>query len=210
MLKTLGPMDVAALQAINGKHTLDANIEKVTNLHVDLLAFALAGDMTRTATLQVGSGNSAVKYTVDGTVYPNFHQISHRIYSDGEDGAPIVDAVNMHHKIDRIHARHFKYLLDKLAAYALPEGGTLLDSTVAVWCNSLSNGPPHGYNGVPYIIGGSGGGFFKTGQVVAANTTNNKLFNSILTAVGVRKGDGPVDDFGDQSLTKALLTAIHA
>lgn len=211
MIKTLGAMDVAALQMVNGKHTAHENVEAVTNIQSDLLAFALASDMARTATLQIGTGNSSVKYTVDGVMLPSFHQISHRIYSDGAEGETIPDAHLLHHKIDRIHGRHFKHLLDRLSAYTLPEGGTLLDSTVAVWCNSLSNGPPHGYTGVPYIIAGSGGGLFKTGQYVdAKNATNNKLFNSILAAVGVRKENGdPVDDFGDPTLAKGTLTAIH-
>lgn len=212
MVKTLGQPEIANLMAISGKHTTHENAEKVTNLMIDLLAFALAGDMTRTATLQVGSGNSGIRYMIDGVLQPSYHQISHRIYSDGAEGAAIPEAVILHHKIDRIHARHFKYMIEKFSSYTLPEGGTLLDSTAAVWCNSLANGPPHGYRGVPYIIAGSAGGFFKTGQhVTVTKQTNNKLFNSILTAVGLRKQGGePIDDFGDGSLAKGMLTQIHA
>jgi hypothetical protein len=212
MTRQLGPMEVAALQAVNGRHQENDRREAVTRLHIDLIAFALAGDMARTSTLQVGTGNDGTQYILDGTKAPPFHQISHRIYSDGAEGAPIPDAVNLHHKIDRIHGRHFKYMLGKLSAYTLPEGGTLLDSCVAVWLNSLANGPPHGYRGVPYIIAGSGGGFFKTGQYVnVGSVTNNKLFNSILTAVGVRTSSGgPIEDFGDPSLAKGMLTQIHA
>jgi hypothetical protein len=212
MTAQLGPMDVTNLQAINGKHLENDRMEAVTRMQIDLIAFALASDLARTSTLQVGSGNDATQYTIDGVRTPNYHQISHRIYSDGETGPAIANAVTLHHKIDRIHARHFKYLLDKLSAYTLPQGGTLLDSCVAVWFNSLSDGPPHGQTNVPYIIGGSGGGFFKQGQYVSLPlTTNNKLFNSILAAVGVRKpGDVLVDDFGDASLAKGLITALHA
>lgn len=212
MTRQLGPMEVTALQAVNGKHQENDRREAVTKLQMDLIAFALASDFARTATLQVGTGNDGTQYTIDGQKLPPFHQISHRIFSDGAEGAPIPDAALLHHKIDRLHGRLFKYLLDKLSAYTLPEGGTLLDSMVAVWMNSLSNGPPHSYKGVPFILAGSAGGFFKTGQHVnVGSVNNNKLFNSILTAVGVRKAGGePVDDFGDPSLAKGLLTQIHA
>lgn len=210
--KQLGPMDVATLQAINGHHMDNDKMPDVTRMQIDLIAFALASDLARTSTLQVGTGNDGTQYIINGVKLPSFHQISHRIFSDGVDGAPIPDAITMHHNIDRLHAQHFRHLLDKLSAYTLPEGGTLLDSTVAVWLNSLANGPPHSYKGVPFIIGGSGGGFFKTGQFVDVKSVgNNKLFNSILTAVGVRKpGGDPVDDFGDMTLQKGLLTQIHA
>jgi hypothetical protein len=58
----------------------------------------------------------------------------------------------------------------------------------------------------------TGAGFFKPGQHVdVGQTNNNKLFNSILTAVGVRKPNGdPIDDFGDPSLPKGMLTQLHA
>ncbi len=212
MIKQLGAMDVATLKAVDGKHQDNDKMEQVTRMQIDLIAFALASDMTRTSTLQVGTGNDGTQYTIDGVKQPSFHQISHRIYSDNAVGAPIADAFTLHHKIDRIHARHFKYLLDKLASYTLPEGGTLLDSSIAVWCNSIASGPPHSYTGVPFIVGGSGGGFFKTGQRPDLGAvTNNKFFNSVLAASGVRKADGsPVDDFGDPKNAKGLLTQVHA
>lgn len=212
MTAQLGPMDVQALMGINGKHQDNDRREAVARLMIDLVAFAFASDAARTCTLQIGTGNDGTQYTVGGVKLPPFHQISHRIYSDGADGAPIPDAVNLHHQIDRIHARLYKYMLTKFTAVTLPEGGTLLDASVAVWMNSLSNGPPHSTRGVPWILGGSGGGFFKTGQYANVGTVNNnKLFNSILTAVGVRGPNGaPIENFGDPSLAPGMLTAIHA
>ena len=212
MTRVLGAADAAVLQAMNGKHQDNDNMEAVTRMQIDVIAFALAADMARSATLQIGGGNDGTQYIIDGVKLPSYHQISHRIFSDGATGAPIPDAVTLHHKIDALHARHFKHLLDKLSSYTLPEGGTLLDSCAAVWCNSLSNGPPHSMKGVHYVIGGSAGGFFKTGIAVdAKGATNDKLLNSILTATGVRKAGGaPVDDFGDPSLQKGVFTDIHA
>jgi hypothetical protein len=212
MTKQLGPMEAQSFMAVNGKHQENDRREAVARLMIDIVAFAFASDAARTATLQIGTGNDGTQYTVGGVKLPPFHQISHRIYSDGADGAAIPDAVNLHHQIDRIHARMYKAMLTKFSATTLPEGGSLLDSSIAVWMNSLSNGPPHSTRGVPWILGGSGGGFFKTGQYInVGSVNNNKLFNSILTAVGVRGANGaPIENFGDPSLPPGMLTAIHA
>ena len=53
--------------------------------------------------LQIGDGNDATQHTINGVRLPSFHQISHRIYSDGSEGDPIVGAVDMHHDLDRLH-----------------------------------------------------------------------------------------------------------
>jgi hypothetical protein len=219
LIKQLPPDAIAPLKAMDGKHRDPVNMEAVMRLQMDLLAFALASDYARTATLQIGDGNDSTQYVIGGEKLPSFHQISHRIFSDGAEGAPIPLAVEMHHKIDRLHARAFKYLVDKVAAYSVPGGGTLLDDSFLVWTNSLANGPPHSYEGVPYVIAGSAGGYLKQGSVVSVandpatkkKTTNNKLFNTLLAAAGVRKeGGAPVDDFGDPSLPKGGIAELVA
>ena len=129
----------------------------------------------------------------------------------GSEGDPIEGAQEMHHEIDKLHARLFKYLLDKLASYSTPDG-TLLDSGVAAWTNDLAHGVSHGYNNVPWILAGSAGGYLKQGQYVdGGNVTHNRLFNTLLNALGVRKADGsPVDDFGDPSLAKGEIASMKA
>ncbi len=45
----------------------------------------------------------------------------------------------------------------------------------------------------------------------ARRSAPNRLFNTVLNAVGVRKSDGsPVDDFGDASLPKGELSGLRA
>jgi hypothetical protein len=211
MTNVLGPMiDVAGLMAINGVHTLDANIEKATQMQIDLIAFAFASDRARTATLQVGSCNDHTRYTVNGVLAPAYHPVSHRNNSDGQGGTVIQNSVQLHHGIDQIHARHFQRLLDRLSAYTLPQGGTLFDSSVNVWTNSLDDGPTHGSTNVPYVIAGSGGGFLKTGQHVLSPGPSNRVLTTIASAAGCRKPDGsPVDNFGDPS-APGLITEIIA
>ena len=212
MSTTLGPMvDTAAMQAVDGTATTDANMEKVVQMQLDLIAFAFSTDRARTATLQVGGCNDHTMYTINGMQQPPYHFISHRIMTDGGSGAAIPDAINLHHEIDKIHARYFKHLLDRLSAVNLPTGGTLLDSSVNLWVNSIADGPPHSGKDVPHILGGGAGGFLKTGLHVSSPGFANRVLNTIITACGVRKPDGsPIDNFGDPSTSLGLISEIVA
>jgi hypothetical protein len=210
MTKAVGPPpDTAGMQAVNGSHTTDANMEKVVNFQLDLIAFAFASDRARTATLQVGGCNDHTKYMINGVQAPPFHYISHRVMSDGGSGDAIANAVELHHQIDRIHARYFKHLLDKLAAYTLPTGGTLLDSSVNLWVNSVSDGPPHSGNNVPHVLAGGAGGFLKTGLHLKTTGYTSKVLSTIASAAGVRKPTGDlIDNFGDPASTGVITEII--
>ena len=216
MTGTLGPMvpalNATPLQAVNGTHTSDDNMEAVVRMMLDITAFSFASDRTRSAALQIGGGNDHTRYTVNGEKYPPYHFISHRVLSDGGSGTSIPDAVKKHHEIDLIHARFFKHLLDRMAAYQLPSGGTLLDNSVNMWVNSIADGPPHGGRNIPHVLAGGAGGFLKTGQHLNVGGWNNKILNTIATAAGVRKpGGGPIDDFGDPDpAVKGLISEVLA
>jgi hypothetical protein len=60
--------------------------------------------------VQIGEGNDHTQYIVNGVKVPPYHFISHRVMSDGDGGASIGNAVQLHAAIDRIHARFFKHL----------------------------------------------------------------------------------------------------
>ena len=209
----LGPaLDPAALQAVDGVELEDVNMEKVVALQIDLIAFAFASNRARTATLQVGGCNDHTRYTINGVQAPPYHYISHRLMGDDKGGDPIENAVDLHHQIDRIHARYFKHLLDRLSAYTLPSGGTLLDSSVNLWVNSLSDGPPHGSTSVPHVLAGAAGGFLKMGQHVESPGWSNRILNTIASAAGVRKPDGSlIDNFGDpDAASSGLIDSLRA
>jgi len=206
----LTPEEVAAMEAMSPDAQLNDNLEIVARMQMDIIALAMACGTTRAATIQIGDGNDSTEYTIDGVKQKSYHRISHRIDSDGDMGAPIVGAMDLHHKIDRIHARLFRYLCDKLAAYDLGSG-SLLDFGVAVWLNDLAN-KYHSYNDIPYVLIGSAGGYLKTGQFLdVGGVTNNKLLSTIGAACGCKNGaGGPLDDFGDPGLEKGQLTQIMA
>lgn len=208
----LPPADeIAAMEAQQNYNGSDSLIQTITRMQMNLIAFAFACDYTRVATLQIGDGNDGTQYTIDGVTLPRFHQISHRIYSDGSEGDPIPDAQGKHHVIDREHGKLFKHLLDRLSMYGT-DGGTLLDDSVAIWCNDLGAGVSHTYNNIPWVCAGSCGGFLKTGQYInAGGVTHNKFHNTILSAVGLTNEQGEyVDDFGDPGLEPGVIDAMIA
>ena len=190
-------------------------IVEIARLQCQVIAVAVACGRTHAATLQIGNGNDATQYTINGQKYERYHHISHRINSDGNDGTPIANAAAKHHEIDKLFAGMFKELLSSLNAYKTPTG-TLLDEGVAIWLNDLSDGPPHGTRNMPYVCAGSCGGILRTGVYVDAAqgsgsqyVTHNKFLNTIGGAVGCKNGQGgSLDDFGDSSLGKGQIDAM--
>jgi hypothetical protein len=192
---------------------------ETTRLHMDVAALAVACGATRAVSIQVGSGNDgSTRYrNLDtGAYMENFHYISHRRLSHGADGQIIDGSDVLHHMVDVQFARTFRHLLERLSAYEVPGGGTLLQTGVAVWHNDSANGPPHGRWNVPHILAGSAGGYFRQGVAVEVESgsrepNHHKLLNSIGAAVGLTNGAGePLDDFGDASLPRGRLTEIEA
>lgn len=206
-------LDVPAIQAMNEGSAFrraDNTIEDVAKLQIDLAAFAFACNASRVATLQIGDGTDGTRYTINGVQAERFHWISHRQTSDGNDGQPIANAVEVHVEIDRIRMLTFKHLLDRFSSYSVPNG-TLLDASYALWTSHVAIGPSHAFNNLPIIIAGGANGFLRTGQYVdAGGVGNNRLLNTLISANGVRRDGGPVVDFGDPGLQGGLIDALVA
>jgi len=187
-------VDLSAIEAMNSGQAFKQNgiIEEVAKLHMDLVGLTFACNANRVASLQVGDGTDATRYTLDGQMLENFHHITHRVRSDGPDGVSIPDAVEWHAKIDRMRMETFKHLLDRWSEFDTPDG-PLLDTGFAMWTSHISVGPSHGTNNLPIIIAGSPGGYLKQGAYIdAGKVKNSVLFNTLATAVGV-----PTEDFGE-------------
>lgn len=201
---------VTEMEAISPDAGANDNVEIVARMQMDIIALAMACGVTRAATLQIGDGNDSTEYTIDGVRQKSFHKISHRIDGDGSEGPPIEGAMNLHHKIDRIHGRLFKYLLDRLSSYDLGSG-KLLDYGVCVWLSDLAD-KSHSYNNVPHVLAGGAAGFLKTGQYLdAGGVANNKFLSTIGAAVGCRnESGGPLDNFGDPELEPGLISGMMA
>jgi len=206
-------LDVPAIQAMNEGSAFrrtDNTIEDVAKLQIDLAAFAFACNASRVATLQIGDGTDGTRYTINGVQAERFHWISHRQSSDGNNGEPIANAVEVHVEIDRLRMLTFKHLLDRFSSYSMPNG-TLLDAAYALWTSHVAIGPSHAFNNLPIIIAGNAGGYLRTGQYVdAGGVGNNRLLNTLITANGVRRDGGPVVDFGAPGLQGGLIDSLLA
>lgn len=196
----------------NGDEVLAA-----ARLHMDVAAIAIACGATRSVAIQVGNGNDGnTRYTdANGRLMENYHYISHRRLSHGSDGAIISNADLQHHQVDRHFARTFRHLLERLDAYVMPSGMTLLQHGLCAWFNDLGNGPGHSHRNVPWILAGSAGGFLRQGEYIRVGGRNEenhaRLLNTIGTAVGLRSaGGGALQDFGDPALNRTILPELMA
>lgn len=195
-------------------------IMATARLHMDVAALAVACGYTRSVSIQIGNGNDGdTRYPDPDTgqlMADNYHYISHRRQSHDASGAIIPGSDMLHSKIDHHFAKMFKYLVDKLAAYDMPDGKKLIDHGLAIWHNDNGNGPGHSPIDTPFIIAGSANGYLKQGEAIDVggdwNKRNlNKMLNTIGTAVGLKNAaGGNLDDFGDPKFEKGILDALLA
>jgi hypothetical protein len=178
------------------------HIPAVARLQMDLVAMALACDLTRVATIQFGNAGASHRFTWLGREFVTdpalpatcqargFHALAHR-EADPVSRAKLVE-------INTWYAQQLAYLMEKLAS--IPEaGGSVLDHTAVVWLNELGTGGTHGHERTPWVIGGSAGGFFRTGQLVSfPGEPHNRLLLTLCHAMGVA-----TDVFGDPDYCKA-------
>ncbi|MEY4545063.1 MAG: hypothetical protein RL685_1258 [Pseudomonadota bacterium] len=182
----------------------------IAELQVDILALALACDFTRVATLQFDRGSGGPTFRWNGMDHEyNHHKLSHGKVKDDCFGdstangcANVSGYEDMLFNIDLWHQTQFARLLTKLDSYQEAGGRTVLDNSVILYTNELSDGKAHSFMDLPYILAGSAGGYFKQGQYVllgaAQNTKaddnvapHNKLLNTVVNGMGI-----PSDWFG--------------
>jgi hypothetical protein len=169
--------------------------EAISLLHLRISAFAFACNLNRTGTIQVGDGTDATVYDVPSNSRRwGFHYVSHRTQSDGAVGNDQTAAA-AHAEIDALRMETFKAGLDAFASYTSATG-TLLDNSIVMWTNCISDGPSHSFSNIPTVIAGSGGGMLKQGEFVSlgdggfnGGVTNDKLLNTFKTAAGVQSSD---------------------
>ena len=166
---------------------------------MDLLAMALACDLTRVASLQWSRSVSNVRFTwINQILGEGHHDLSHYGDSDGSSQADILS-------INQWYTEQFAYLLGALDA--MPEGeGSVLDNSVIVWVNELGKGNSHTRNDIPFILAGGCQGYFKTGQALdLGGQPHGKLLVSLCEAMG-----HPVSTFGVPQHSQGPLPGIKA
>jgi hypothetical protein len=220
LMCNLADDDAAALEGESAGYDSDDGVAvlNAARLHMKIAALAVACGYTRSASIQIGSGNDGstrFENLDEGGLMENYHYISHRRMSHDSSGSIIPNSDLLHHYVDLQFARAFKTLLDELDAYTMPNGQQLLDAGLAVWYNDNGNGPGHSSRNTPVVIGGSASGFLRQGEYLPADgndgeINHSKLLNTIGSAVGLRKGNGDMlDNFGDTSVVPTgLLSSI--
>jgi len=150
------------------------------------------------------------------------HNQSHRLSDASMQGPCVANAVDNLLKIDGYYAQKFANLVKMLDS--IPENsGTVLDNTVAVWMNEMSDGNAHNLNNSPIIQAGSGGGYFKTGRVVnldaASGATPQQMLGRSLsqcvdgtpqTSDGVSQGTGTEAKYGNAPVNKYFCNIMNA
>ncbi len=157
-----------------------------------MLVAALACDLTRVASVILAPSRSPIAMSWLG------FQESHHVLSHAQDIPKLL-------QINRFYAGEVAKLIDDLKA--TKEGaGTMFDNTLIVWCNELGLGWDHTHDHIPFLLAGSVGGYFKTGQVVdAQGVAHNDLLLSITQAMGV-----DATTFGNPAYCKGAIAGLKA
>jgi hypothetical protein len=163
-----------------------ASFPSLVKLMTDIVAAAVKCDFARAITIDLvddGGGNS-LTWPWLNLPSPDYHAIAHQGAGGYVRKTPI-DTWYYQNAVANV--------VSQLAAN--PEGGsTSLDNSVVLVTNDMNEGSNHDVQSLPYLIVGSGGGFFKTGTCVQfpQNVPNNQLLTSVLHAMGL-----PVTSVGD-------------
>jgi hypothetical protein len=155
---------------------------------MDLLTLGLACDLTRVVTLQWSTAESTLFFK-SLNAHGEHHLMSHDARGNRDDLI----------QINTWYAQRFSYLLDALKEHRDADG-TLLESSVVLWVNELSDGDTHNRRDLGWIIAGQGNGAIRTGRSVQyKNTTTNQLFASLMTMFGA-----PTEAFGNSQFRGSL------
>ena len=170
-----------------------ANMPVIGKLQMDLLAMALACDMTRVASI-MWANSATNKPTPWLNIPEGHHELAHR----GDDDMDAREKLTL---INTWYAEQFAYLIAKLKS--MPEGeGSVLDNTLIIWVNEHQKGNDHDRDQIPYVIAGKAGGAVNTGRwmQVPGKVPHNNLLVGCMNAMGV-----PTKTFGNPAYCTGSL-----
>lgn len=185
------------------------NFAEVGKMQMDLMALALACDITRVASLQWSTAESQVIHAGLGLQFTGTKE--HHLLSHNETFAISAQtslnadqaSVNLVRadliKVNTWYAQQFAYLVGKLKGMPEANGRTVLDNMLLLWTNELGTGGVHSYTNVPYVLAGSCQGAVQTGRYIdflgpaisatplavayGKGPTHNKLFVSLMKSL---------------------------
>jgi hypothetical protein len=170
----------------------ETSFEVLTKMQIDLAVAALAADATRVVVLQLGDqANANVTLTSLGFELgppiasdPNISLSNSLEAIAREEGARKVT-------VDTWFMSQLAYAISSLQG-VLDGAGTMLDNTALLAMSNMRTGARES-TGVPAILAGSCGGYFKTGRSLSlTNTPNNGVLIALANAMGI-----PTTTFGE-------------
>jgi hypothetical protein len=213
----------AALSATGGRG-FDAATAFTTggDLMLQLIALTMMCDTNRVIVMQ-WPGFATFKW--DGMDHQyDHHGLSHRNGSAAVGGTCVAGVLDSLHQIDTWYTGRYTKLVNLIDS--IPEGaGTMLDNSAVMWLPELADGNAHNNNNLPIVIAGSAGGYLKQGVSVNLDTKTlgtgnseascgdgtgvsfntgsqggsvplNKLYVTLLNAIGAAKDGAPITTFG--------------
>ena len=150
---------------------------------MDIMATALACDMTRSISMQMAGESDNTTHRWAGAS-GRHHSQSHEDHREG----PQEDLI----KVNIWFQEQLARFMDNLDA--IPEaGGTLLDNTLIYIGNGMGEGGPHSFWDLPVILAGGAGGKLEMGRwMKVPDVANNRLMVSVAQTLGM-----DVDTFGN-------------
>jgi hypothetical protein len=210
MLTATAPVSFnsSGMEVINA--AADVDVPQRHQILHDLLVASFACDLTRVASIIMAPSRSDIvpnwipdpsdTSSMPKGIPDSHHDLSHHGDSDTVAEAKLV-------AINQWYAGQVAALISALKA--VPEGaGTLFDNTVILWCNELGIGNAHTHTNVPFMLAGSAGGYFKTGQSLKFpdGTAQNNLHISLCQAMGL----SDVKTFGNPAYCTGPLAGLAA
>ncbi len=174
-------------------------LEERNRQMADILAMALACDLTRSFTFQFSAMQAATMYWQIGMTQSH-HQLTH------DDRGANYQYENIH-KVTIFIMQQFAYLLERLKA--TPDGaGNLLDSSCVYATSEHSNASMHSLSDMPVLLCGRAGGTLKGGvHHVAQKDILAKAHLTCMRSVGLN-----VPSYGTDAnlVTDDFLSALRA
>jgi hypothetical protein len=167
-------------------------------LQIELLAMALACDLTRVASLQWSRSVSQTRFTWLG-IQESHHDLSHL----GDTDAGAVAKLT---QINQWYATQLATLITRLKA--IPEGdGTVLDNTIILVCSELAKGNTHSRENAGYLLAGRGGGVLETGRFLSYDPEQRISHNGLLISL-LHALDVPDAQFGKTEWSNGPLPGL--
>ena len=158
------------VQSDFGDGSSDEQKEVKSQLHSQMLAVALACDLTRVFSFEWSATQSEAVYWEVGSSKEH-HQLNHD------------DPVGVEHQqIIRFIMQNFAYLAEQIAAQPVA-GGNLLDHTIILGTSEHARAGSHNYTDHPFILVGGAGGRIQAGMHHRVEGSNKDAPKVLLTAV---------------------------